>query len=187
MKKESYEAALVRIYHSYVEKPLKNTNEYASTGIVSQMTLESVIENSQMGIQNEVIKEKLKQYIVENESALLAIPVLDEQKKFQVNSIRRRLALKVGRLKAKRRRHEKMPYEQVRKKSIPKLRLESTRLKNYLRMDPFLALFSKPEIGKIERLEYTISRPRLRKNGQFTVRYRNKVINQNQFIKLLGG
>ena len=185
-KTEDYDAAIARIYKAYIAKPLKATDEFRMAGTVSQLTLQSVIENSRMGIQNEVIKEMVKEYVVRNESSLLGLPSLKEEQAYQLESIRRRIALKVGRLKAKRKRHEKMPYEIVGKKRFASLLINQRRLKNYLRLDPYAALFSMKELARIQELPYTIRKPRLRRDGIFTAEYRGKVLTQKQLLGLLG-
>jgi hypothetical protein len=183
-KEESYEAAFARMYTAYLEKPLKQTSEYVQMGLVTEPTLESVIERSQMGIQNPQIKARLKEYVIENEK-ILSIPTMDEEKRILVQTKRQRLAIRTGRYRAKIKRGKSAGSMKIMKKRRSKYIIERTRLNNYVRLTPFLALFSKNEIIKIEGLPYSLDRPRLAKNGQFTVRYKGKRLTQKQFVKLL--
>lgn len=171
-----YEDALARIFLDYIEQPIKSTDEFKSSNKVSEITIEGVINSSKMGIQNEYMKSLLKEYIIENNEDLLAIPTVDEGKRSLVNTKRKTLALKIGQLKSQRRRGEKIGNQ---------IKEHVTKLTNYIRLGPFIGLFNRKELSTLESLKYRVYKPRKNKSGDFRVTYKRKVLNKNQLLEKL--
>lgn len=175
------------MYSAYIEPALKSNSEVQATGTISPPTIEALIEGSKMGVQNETVKENLKAFIITNKSSLIAIPAMTNEKEMLISTHRRRLAMRVGRIKAQTKRGEKPASQMVGRRKVSALKLESTRLKNLIRMTPFLAAFSKEQINRIQWLPYSISAPKVRKDGILTVRYRGKRITQKQLKRRMVG
>lgn len=179
------EADLARMYSAYIDRPLKNTPEFKATGKVPEPTLDSVIANSAMGRTNILIQSFLKEYVLEKESSLLAIPTITDEKLSLVNAKRRTFAIKIGRYKKRLKAGVTLQRVKRGNMTISVLALANVNLSNIVRLQPFAQLFSKRELGKLASLPYKLAGPKLNRKGAFTARYKNKVISQNELLRLL--